>query len=266
MALAGSAPSWYVAPVDVSADVTAVKVVTDALSPRLPGSGTISTHAAVDVWAVGTRTLTAGTNIVLAKGTGVTGFNDLSAAQVNAEVDTALADVGLTTTITGRIDAAVSTRLASASYTTPPTVGAVADAVWDELLAGHTTVGSAGAGLTSAAAGGSSLTAEDVWTYSDRELTQALDVTISPEDLAAALEAVIVASGITSGRVKDPDGNPVTTINLKQAIALLLAATVGDRSGIGTRQIIARIPGDETAVQADRMSRSLIESTVTVAE
>jgi hypothetical protein len=45
-----------------------------------------------DVWSHATRILTAGTNIVLAKGTGVTGFNDLSAAQVNAEVDTALAD------------------------------------------------------------------------------------------------------------------------------------------------------------------------------
>jgi hypothetical protein len=51
-----------------------------------------STHSASDVWSVGTRVLTAGTNIALAKGTGVTGFNDLSAAQVNAEVDTAIAD------------------------------------------------------------------------------------------------------------------------------------------------------------------------------
>jgi hypothetical protein len=67
-----------------------------------------STHSAADVWAVATRTLTsfgtlaadvwasatrlltAGTNIVLAKGVGVTGFNDLSAAQVNAEVVDAL--------------------------------------------------------------------------------------------------------------------------------------------------------------------------------
>lgn len=40
-------------------------------------------------------------------------------ASVNTEVDTAIADVGLTTTITGRIDAAISTRLASASYTAP---------------------------------------------------------------------------------------------------------------------------------------------------
>ncbi len=43
-------------------------------------------------------------------------------ASVNAECDTALSDVGLTAVITGRIDAAISTRLASASYTTPPTV------------------------------------------------------------------------------------------------------------------------------------------------
>lgn len=50
-----------------------------------------STHSAADVWAVATRILTAGTNIVLAKGTGVTGFTDLSAAAVNAEVVDALA-------------------------------------------------------------------------------------------------------------------------------------------------------------------------------
>src|SRR3989337_1494054 len=49
------------------------------------------TQAGADkVWGTTTRVLTAGTNIVLAKGTGVTGFNDLSAAEVNAEVDTAL--------------------------------------------------------------------------------------------------------------------------------------------------------------------------------
>lgn len=38
-------------------------------------------------------------------------------ADVNAEVDTALADVGLTTTVTGRIDVATSTRMAT--YTQP---------------------------------------------------------------------------------------------------------------------------------------------------
>jgi hypothetical protein len=41
-----------------------------------------STHAAADVWSVATRLLTAGTNIALAKGTGVTGFNDPDSATI----------------------------------------------------------------------------------------------------------------------------------------------------------------------------------------
>ena len=41
---------------------------------------------AASVWSVGTRTLTAGTNIALAKGVGVTGFTDLSAADVRTAV------------------------------------------------------------------------------------------------------------------------------------------------------------------------------------
>jgi hypothetical protein len=45
-----------------------------------------SSHSAADVWAATTRTLSAGTNIVLAKGTGVTGFTDLDAAGVRTAV------------------------------------------------------------------------------------------------------------------------------------------------------------------------------------
>lgn len=44
--------------------------------------------------------------------------NTVTTAQVNTEVDTALADVGLTTTITGRIDAAISTRATPAQVNT----------------------------------------------------------------------------------------------------------------------------------------------------
>lgn len=47
-----------------------------------------------------------------------------------------------------KLDATVSSRNA----TTPPTVGAIADAVWDEALSGHATAGSAGQAL--GAAGG----------------------------------------------------------------------------------------------------------------
>jgi hypothetical protein len=50
-------------------------------------------------------------------------------ADVNAEADAALADVGLTTIITGRIDVAVSSRLASASYTVPLDAAGIRSAV-----------------------------------------------------------------------------------------------------------------------------------------
>lgn len=43
-----------------------------------------------------------------------------------------------------RIDAKITTRLSSTGYTTPPTTSAIADAVWDETLAGHAGLGSAG--------------------------------------------------------------------------------------------------------------------------
>jgi hypothetical protein len=44
----------------------------------------------------------------------------------------------------GRIDVDVSTRLASSSYTTPPTASANATAVWNSLLSAHTTAGTFG--------------------------------------------------------------------------------------------------------------------------
>jgi phage gp45-like len=90
-------------------------------------------------------------------------------ASVNAEADTALADVGLTTTITGRIDAAVSTRstltqtqvtggayaLNSASFAFNAAVpAAIADAVWDEAISGHLAGGSTGAALNAAGSAG----------------------------------------------------------------------------------------------------------------
>lgn len=81
-------------------------------------SATFAAGSLDAVWSTSVRLLTAGTNIVLAKDTGVTGFNDLSAAQVNTEADTALSDVGVTTTVTGRIDAAISTRASQASVDT----------------------------------------------------------------------------------------------------------------------------------------------------
>lgn len=59
----------------------------------------------------------------------IAALNNLSAAQVNAEADTALADVGVTLTVTGRIDAAVTTRASQTS------VDAIDDFVDTEVAA-----------------------------------------------------------------------------------------------------------------------------------
>src|SRR3989337_292246 len=123
----------------------------------------ITQTGADKVWGTAARILTAGTNIALAKGTGVTGFNDLSAADVNAEVDTALADVNLdhiAGTATGipaivagtYIDQMMDDGTAVYDRTTDslqvirdnlggsaPTAAQIADAVWDEAKADHTT-------------------------------------------------------------------------------------------------------------------------------
>ena len=48
---------------------------------------------ASSVWNAAARTLTSGVNIVLAKGVGITGFNDISAADVRTEMDNASADL-----------------------------------------------------------------------------------------------------------------------------------------------------------------------------
>jgi hypothetical protein len=52
--------------------------------------GSRSSHSAADVWLAATRTLTSGLNIALAKGVGVTGFNDLDATAVQTAVNAAL--------------------------------------------------------------------------------------------------------------------------------------------------------------------------------
>ena len=72
----------------------------------------------------------------------------LTAAQVNSEADTALADVGLTTTITGRIDQAISTRLAAADYTAPSAAPSVVD-IRTELDANSTKLANLDATISS---------------------------------------------------------------------------------------------------------------------
>jgi hypothetical protein len=151
----GSAPNALVSSrVDASVGavannaITAASIAADAITDAKIANGALTAAkfaaGAFDaVWAVATRLLTAGTNIVLAKGSGVTGFNDLSAAQVNAEVDTALADYDGPTkaeldvaeaAIVSAIEAALS-GTARAPVTGPPAANAPLDEKIDWLYA-----------------------------------------------------------------------------------------------------------------------------------
>lgn len=128
------------------ASVTADVGITQAGADKVWGSaarslttfGTLVADVATAVWGAATRILTAGTNIVLAKGVGVTGFNDLSAAQVNTEADTALNDYDgptnaeLATALAAADDAvitAVATRASQTSVDDLPTNAELATAL-----------------------------------------------------------------------------------------------------------------------------------------
>lgn len=68
----------------------------------------------------------------------------VSTRAATGEAAGAIAAVGLTSTVTGRIDAAVSSRLATAGYTAPPTTAQIAAAVFDLSIGGHVNNGSFG--------------------------------------------------------------------------------------------------------------------------
>ncbi len=178
----------------------AIKTALDALVTTVGVAGAGLTATATAVWSVATRILTAGTNIVLAKGTGVTGFNDISATDVWAagtrtltsfgtlaadaatavwgavtrsltdKTDFALtsaydsaktaAQAGDAMTLTAAYDAA-KTAATQTSVDAVPTAADTADAVWEEAIADHDgTPGSTAEALQLAAAGGSVPTAD----------------------------------------------------------------------------------------------------------
>jgi hypothetical protein len=91
-----------------------------------------------------------------------------AASEVATAVRTELA------TELGRIDAAVSTRLASAGYTAPPSAAANADAVWDEAIADHLGVGSTGNALNNATAAGNPWEAVIEGSYTAQDLLRML--------------------------------------------------------------------------------------------
>lgn len=70
----------------VSATGGLLDVNTKTITAGIIAAATFAANALDAVWSTAARTLTAGTNIVLAKGVGLTGLNDLSQADVRTAV------------------------------------------------------------------------------------------------------------------------------------------------------------------------------------
>ena len=150
----------------------------------------------------------AGANVgggsIIWDGTNEIATSTLTAAQVNAETDTALADVGLTSTVTGRIDAAISSRLAPngtlatvTTLTNAPTVpsaSAIASQVRTEL---STELGRIDAPVSGATAPSASTVATAVRTELSVELAR-VDAAITTR----ATPANIPAADITAIKAK----------------------------------------------------------------
>ena len=101
-----------------------------------------STLTAQNVWEYVNRILTAGTNIVLVKDIGVTGFNDITASSVWASVSRTLTGTqafNLTGNIIGNVTGSVGSLVSGLI-----TVDQIVDGVWDEATSAHTSSGSTG--------------------------------------------------------------------------------------------------------------------------
>lgn len=125
----------------------------DPWSTALPGSysvgsaGNIIGNMVSNTWAATTRTLTAGTNIVLAKTTNITGFNDItpvSVWDVLASAVTTTSSIGLQ--LKTNVDTQVSSRMASFTYTAPPSV----TDIWNTNISAYSSAGFAGTYLKNA--------------------------------------------------------------------------------------------------------------------
>ena len=134
----------------------------------------ITQTAADKVWGTTARVLTAGTNIALAKGTGVTGFNDIAATDVwsagtrTLTANTNFNDLNAAAVATAVWNAATATYGSSGSYgllletNLDTNIGSrgtgtstlTAANVWQTDISGYSTAGQAGTLLKSAGAAG----------------------------------------------------------------------------------------------------------------
>ena len=208
-----------------------------------------STHSAADVWAVGTRTLSAfGFSVdvtTIESGDATTALETAATASLNSydgptksEMDDAFTAVKGSTfdTSTDSLEAIRNNCETATGFNTvtPPTAAAISDAVWDEVQSGHTTSGTFGyyldAQVSSAAAPPTAAAIADaVWD----ELTSAHTGSGSyGKAIGDGISDWVTASGFSTF---DPSSDTVGNVT-----------TVGSVSGTVSADVVS-VSGDSTA-------------------
>ena len=290
VALSGTTISSSQVAASVTANVSANVVAWNGTAP----SNLISGRVDATVGAMQTDVLTSTALAASAVTEIQAGLSTLTSAQVNAECDTALADVGLTTTITGRIDAAVSSRLATSGYTAPDntTIANIYTKVDTEVASIlsvtnklDTTMELDGAvyrftenALEMAPAGGGGGGGTD-WTSDERKqiryrlgidgTTEVPTATPNLEIDTSSISTAVINSAImaitTGSRVSDANGVEKVSLTLAEAMSLLVVGLLGDRSGVNTSELVATLTGvADYRIQANRNTASTIRATITV--
>jgi hypothetical protein len=164
-----------------------------------------------------------GSGSIVWDGTAEVAPSTLTAAQVNAEADTALADVGLTNTVTGRIDAAISSRLAPSG-----TLATVTN-------------------LTNAPA---SVTPADIWTHATRTITGGTVDTLT--NAPSVPSASTIASQVRT-ELSTELGRLDATVSSRLASASYTAPANSD---------ITAIKAKTDALPSDPADQSLLEAAI----
>ncbi len=214
-------------PVDVlaiSGDTVAadnLEAAADGTGYNLGGGSIVA--ASVTAAVTANTTQLAGQTVTAAAGvTFPSTVSSLTAAGVRTELATEL----------GRIDVATSTRLAGSAYTTPPTAGAIADAVWDETIGDHLTAGSTGAALNAAGSAGDPWTTTLPGSYTGSQAGKILaDILV---DTGTTLQAEVddiqsrLPAALVSGRMDASVGAMAANVLTASALATDAVGEIAD--------------------------------------
>lgn len=166
---------------------------------------------------------------------GTTAFSTLTAAQVNTEADAALADVGLTGTVTGRIDAAVSSRLATAGYTAPLDAAGTRSAV-----------GLASANLDTQLSAIAAYIDTEVASILAAVDTEVAAIKAKTDNLPAAPAATgdIPTANANADALLDRAAGVETGVTVRQALRGILSSALAKLSGAATTTVSIRDVND----------------------